>query len=302
MSAAQGAASGSQPDCRTLARAEWPDLRLAYNTAGEGDAPVLLIMGYTVPGSAWVHQIPALRERHPVAWYDHRGCGDSQAEPGAYTMELLAGDAERLLDHLGWETAHIVGVSMGGMVAQELALRCPERVRSLSLIATHAGGMRSRLPTLAGVAGFLRANLGARSERMANLERLLFPEAYLATCDRQWLSEVLKNDFGRPIHPKYRLSQLAAVMRHDTRDRLHQLGGIPTLVVKPALDKLVNPEACEQLGWRIPGARLKVYPDAGHGVIRQCAAELNRDLLEHFASVDANARAQHTGSGASPFN
>lgn len=265
---------------------------MAYGTTGEGRTPVLLVMGYTVPGSAWVHQIPALAQHHRVAWYDHRGCGDTRADPGAYTMALLAGDAQRLLDHLGWESAHLVGVSMGGMVSQELALGCPERVRSLALIATHAGGLRSGIPPVAGVAGFLRANIGPRSERMRNLERLLFPDAFLASCDRHWLAEILENDFGRPIHPKYRLSQMAAVMRHDTRNRLDRLDGIPTLVVKPALDKLVSPEACEHLCWRIPGARLEVYPDAGHGVIRQCAADLNRDLLDHFAAADAAADAE----------
>lgn len=273
------------PDCLPRQRAEWPGVRLAYDTAGDDGAPVLLIMGYTVPGSAWVHQIPTLSEHHRVAWYDHRGCGDTRAAPGPYTMALLAGDAVRLLDHLGWVTAHIVGVSMGGMVAQELALGWPERVKTLSLIATHAGGLRSRLPPLAGVKGFLRANLGPRGERLKSLERLLFPDAFLASCDRQWLQRVLLNDFGRPIPTRYRLSQLAAVMCHDTRDRLERLRAFPTLVVKPALDKLVSPAACEQLGWRIPGARLVVYPDAGHGVIRQSAAQLNHDLLDHFATA-----------------
>lgn len=287
MSAMRRTVKEGGPGRRPQQRAEWPGVCLAYDTAGEGGAPVLLIMGYTVPGSAWVHQVPALAERHCVAWYDHRGCGDTRAEPGPYTMALLAEDSVRLLDHLGWESAHVVGVSMGGMVSQELALRCPERVRSLALIATHSGGLRSWLPPLAGLAGFLRANFGPRHERMRSLERLLFPDAFLAGCDRQWLAKILENDFGRPIPPKYRLSQMAAMLRHDTRDRLERLGGIPTLVVKPALDKLVSPEACEQLCWRIPGATLKVYPDAGHGVIRQCAGSLNRDLLDHFAAADA---------------
>lgn len=288
MSAVHRAAPGELPDCRTLLRAEWPGVKLAYNAAGEDGAPVLLIMGYTVPGSAWVHQVPDLAEHHRVAWYDHRGCGYTRAEPGAYTMALLASDGVRLMDHLGWESAHIVGVSMGGMVGQELALGWSERVRSLSLIATHAGGLRSRLPPLAGLAGFLRANFGPRRERLRNLERLLFPDDFLAGCDRHWLGEVLRNDFGRPIPTKYRLSQMAAVLRHDTRDRLERLHAIPTLVVKPGRDKLVSPEACEQLAWRIPGAKLKVYPEAGHGLIRQCASQLNQDLLDLFATADAS--------------
>ncbi len=286
MNAVQRAWELDLRDCQPRRRFEQDGVSLAFDTAGDRGTPVLLIMGYTVPGSAWVHQIPTLAEHHRVAWYDHRGCGDSKSEPGAYTMSLLAGDAQRLLDHLGWESAHVVGVSMGGMVSQELALRIPSRIRSLSLIATHAGGLRSRLPPVEGIRGFLQANLGSLAERKRGVERLLFPEAFLAQCDRQWLDWVIKHDFGRPIPPLLKLSQLAAVMRHDTRDRLQRLGSIPTMVVKPALDRLVSPEACEQLCWRIPGARLVIYPQAGHGVVRQCAVELNRDLLEHFATVD----------------
>jgi pimeloyl-ACP methyl ester carboxylesterase len=273
-------------DCRPRHRLVSGGVSLAYDTAGDRGAPVLLLMGYTVPGRAWVHQIPTLAEHHRVAWYDHRGCGDTAAEPGAYTMALLAGDARRLLDHLGWDRVHVVGVSMGGMVGQELALRWPARVRSLALIATHAGGLRNRLPPIEGLATVLRALPGPPPERRRGLERMLFPDAFLARCDRGWLDRIVRDDFGRPIHPKFRLSQLAAIWRHDTRSRLEALGAIPTLVVKPALDKLVSPEACAHLSRRIPGARLLTYPDAGHGVIRQCAPQLNSDLLDHFAAAD----------------
>jgi pimeloyl-ACP methyl ester carboxylesterase len=122
---------------------------------------------------------------------------------------------------------------------------------------------------------------------MGHVERLLFPQAFLDSCDREWLERVLTNDFGTPIPTKYRLSQLAAVLRHDTRDRLSRLAGLPTLVVKACQDDLVDPEATEQLSWRIPGARLRVFPEAGHGVIRQCHSALNADLLDHFARAEA---------------
>ena len=71
-------------------RAAWPGVELAYGTRGERGSPVLLVTGFGVPGRAWVHQVPALAEAHRVAWYDHRGCGDSVAPPGRYTMALLA--------------------------------------------------------------------------------------------------------------------------------------------------------------------------------------------------------------------
>ena len=260
--------------------AELSQVRLAYDTRGEHGTPVLLLMGYTVPGSAWVHQVPALAAHHRVAWYDHRGCGATQARPGAYTMALLADDAARLLDHLGWERAHIVGVSMGGMVAQELALAHPRRALSLTLIATHPGGLAYRLPPRRGLARFFQANFGPREQRFGVLKRLLFPDAFLAVCDHHWLDGVLQNDFGTPIPMALRLSQMAAVMRHDTRKRLGALAAVPTLLVRPDLDILVNPKGSDDLHRLIPGSRLLTFPDAGHGIIRQCHQALNAALLE----------------------
>ena len=273
-------------EIHTDQRLKWPGVQLAFGTRGGVGSPVLLVMGYGVPGRAWVHQVPALSARHRVAWYDHRGCGATVAAPGPYTMELLSADAVRLMDHLGWQGAHVVGVSMGGMVSQHLALNHRSRVRSLTLIATHPGGVRARLPRAAGVARFLRANTGPREERFRALERLLFPDAFLATCDRRWLSAVLKADFGERIPLRYRLSQLCAVSLHDTRNDLHRLADCPVLVVKPGLDVLVRPCQSDRLARLIPGARLVTFAEAGHGIIRQCHAELNPLLLRHMARTD----------------
>lgn len=271
-------------------RARCGEVSLAFGARGTKGTPVLLIMGYTVPGRAWVHQVPSLSRQHQVVWFDHRGCGNTEAAPGAYTMPLLAGDACCLMDHLGWRAAHVVGVSMGGMVAQELALQHPDRIRSLCLIATHAGGrIRAKLPPLRGLMGFARANIGPRKKRLDAVPRLLFPEAFLATCDRSWLKAVLRSDFGTPISPRYRLSQLAAVLRHDTVRRLHRLANTPTLVVKPHQDLLVDPAENDRLARLIPGAGLLDLPEAGHGVVRQCYRELNAALLKHFAAADQGA-------------
>ena len=270
----------------TSRRASWPGVRLAYDTDGERGSPVLLITGFGVPGRAWVHQVPALARVHRVAWYDHRGCGDTTAAAGPYTMDLLATDAGRLMDHLGWDSAHVVGVSMGGMVAQRMALDAGARLRSLTLIATHPGGIRARLPTAAGVARFIQANAGPRRGRLRALERLLFPDEFLARCDRRWLEAVLRADFGTPIPRRYRLSQLCAVALHDTRAELHRLAGLRTLVVKAEQDLLVRPNQSDHLARLIPGARLESFAGAGHGLIRQCHAELNALLLEHLAAAD----------------
>ena len=287
-----GVITSSAPQFATDRRARFEGVELAYGRRGEQGSPVLMIQGFGMPGRAWAHQLPALAERHQVAWYDHRGAGNTRAAPGRYTMALLADDARRLLDHLGWQRAHVVGVSMGGMVSQELALGQRQRLLSLTLIATHGGGRRARLPTGAGALRFLQANVARPRQRIAALERLLFPPAYLARCDRRRLRAVLAADFSHPLPPRYRVSQLAAVASHDTRRRLAALAGLPVLVVKPALDLLVRPAENDRLAQRIPGARLVTFPDAGHGLIRQCAAELNALLLEHFASAEHSGRGQ----------
>ncbi len=272
-----------------------PDARLAYWTRGQQGTPVLLIMGFLVSGSAWAHQIPALARRHRVAWFDNRGCGLTESPSGFYSTAQLAADALRLMDHLGWERAHITGVSMGGMIAQELALQSLDRVRSLALIATHAGGIRNLLPPLGGIARFLHARLSGAS-RTATMARLLFPDPFLRHCDPAWLATTMERDFGTTRPLLQRLSQLAAVVRHRTHDRLSQLESLPILIVRPGQDLLVRPQASDTLARALPDAAVLDLPQAGHGVIRQCHRQLNAALLEHYAKADAAAaHGQQTG-------
>jgi 3-oxoadipate enol-lactonase len=270
-------------------RAEVAEATLAYGRRGERGSPVLLLIGYAAPGRAWVHQVAPLARQHRVAWLDNRGSGATEAAPGRYSAALLADDAAALLDHLGWERTHVVGVSMGGMVAQELALRRRSRLRSLTLIASHAGGLLARLPP--GPGWLLRTIVGSRAARLRALERLLFPAEFSARCDRAWMAAMLKADYGAPPPPGGRRAQLAVLAGHDTRGRLRQLVGLPTLVVRAGRDLLVRPQESGALARRIPGARLLELPDAGHGVIRQCYPRLNAALLDHVAAADARAAA-----------
>lgn len=286
--------SGKQPapaellaqDLTPRRRLRRGEATLAYETRGEAGSPVLLVMGFGMPGRAWLHQIPVLCRRHRVAWFDHRGTGQTRAPAGRYTMGLLAGDALAIADDLGWGRFHLVGVSMGGMVAQHLALGHRDRLRSLCLIATHAGGRLPRTPTALGARRFIAVNTARPDQRIDALKRLLFPEAFLATANPAWLDGVLEGDFGQPVALPHRLAQLAAIRGHNTAGRLHQLCGLPTLVVKPGADILVRPEESDRLQRAIPGARLETFPEAGHGIIRQCYKPLNRLLLQHFAQAD----------------
>ena len=260
---------------------------IAYETTGDEGTPVVLIMGFSAPRRSWVNQVPALSEHHRVAIFDNRGVGDSAAPKGPYAMADFVADTLGLIDHLGWERVHLVGVSMGGMIAQNFALAHRSRLLSLSLLATHHGGLRSRLPTLRGMRLFLESSLRRHPERrLHTLERLLYPESYLAVADRAIIRSALADQFGDPPPTRARLAQLAAVARHDTRRRLAELHGLPTLIVKPTDDVLVKPTESERLHKHIPGSTLLVLHDTGHGLIRQRPAELNAALLQHFASAE----------------
>lgn len=256
-------------------------IRHYYEVAGEGTAtPVLLIMGFGFSGKAWRPQVTAIQEHHPVVWFDNRGIGESGAVHDPYDMGDLADDAAGLLDHLGWKQAHVVGVSMGGMIAQEVALRHTHRVRSLTLIATIAGGTLAKLPTARGLRLFVRAQTQRGAGRLEALTTLLYPPGQRAE------PGTVQPGFDQPPARRTILWQLRAILRHDTRARLEQLRHVPTLVVKPERDILVRPSHSDRIHRAIPNARLSRYDDAGHAVTAQCARRLNAELLAHFAAAD----------------
>lgn len=258
--------------------------RLAWDLHGEQGPPVLLVMGFAMRGLVWRPQLDLLPLHHRVITYDHRGIGRSESAGRLWTMQLLAADARRVLDAAGWESAHVVGVSMGGMVAQELALRHPERVRSLTLVVTHGGGAAAWRPSREGLSALSATLAGPVAGRVEALERLLYPAEYLASVDRVAFRASLGDRTGYKPPRRTLVGQLGAIVRHHTVPRLPRIA-VPTLVVRAGRDILVDPAHSHTLAERIPGAELLDFPDAGHGVIHQCRDPLNERLLAHFASV-----------------
>jgi 3-oxoadipate enol-lactonase len=258
--------------------------RIAFDVIGSVGPRVLLLMGFGMRGDMWQPQIEALREDHQLCIIDNRGVGGSECPPERWSMADMAEDARRVLDHLGWRRAHVVGVSMGGMIAQELALAHPERVLSLSLIATHAGGPLAWVPTFQGIRCFLRAQTGDPDRRLRALQDLLYPPEFTARYDSKRLAERMRRAGRRAPIASLR-SQLRAVIGHDTRSRLHRLR-MPALVVRPGADILVRPRACDRLAARIPHARVLRLDDAGHGAIFQSARAINPALREHFRAAE----------------
>ncbi len=260
--------------------------RIAFWRHGERGPRVLLIMGLGMRGLAWRPQVEGLAPTHRLLTFDNRGIGESDDGPRGLSMALMADDARRVLDAAGWDDAHVVGVSMGGMIAQELAIRAPARVRSLSLIATHAGGPITWRPPLTGLRGFLEVNLLPPEQRFAALAYLLYPADFLRVVDRAQIVQRMRDQLGGRASATARRRQLAAVMRHDTRARLASVTA-PGLVICAGRDALVRPAACRALGRQLPGARLVELDQAGHGVTFQCARVVNGHLARHIARAES---------------
>lgn len=266
-----------------------PDTTLAYRIEGEG-APVLFIQGIGVAGSGWTPQVEALRGRFRTAVFDNRGLGGSLPCNGPITVEAMAGDALALMDHLGWASAHVVGHSMGGVIAQQLALDAPKRVRSLSLLCTFLRGKDGARPTPFVIWMSLRTRVGTRRMRRRAFLELILPEADLAAANTDALAERLAPLLGRDLadQPPIVMKQLRALGSHDVSARLGELAGIPTWVASAEQDPIAPPDQGRRLAAAIPGATFQVFADASHAVTLHRPDALNRALEDFLRRVDAS--------------
>jgi pimeloyl-ACP methyl ester carboxylesterase len=257
------------------------DVEIHYVEAGQGE-PVLLIMGLGGDHLAWGYQLQAFAERHRVVAYDNRGVGQSSAPDQPYTIAGMADDARGLMDALGIERAHVVGVSMGGMIAQELALDHPERVRSLHLGCTLARP-DAYLRALVGAWRDLRVRVPPESALRTIALWLFAPATYNERPD--FVEMVVQAGLANPYPQSLAgfLRQSEAVLAHDTRSRLAALR-CPALVSVGADDLLVPPRFARELAALIPGAALQVVPAAGHAYFWERIDAFNALTLEFFAS------------------
>lgn len=258
---------------------------LHYERQGEQGPPVLLVMGLGMRGRVWEPQVEELSKDHRVAFFDNRGIGQSEPLSGRPTMRDFARDALGVADACGFSEFHLVGVSLGGMISQEVALAARERVRSLTLVATHAGGPTGLVPRAAGLSAFVRSFAGPRRGRLTALQELLYPPEFLAAVDKQKLDARMRLQVGERAPLATVLAQLLAVARHDTRKRLDQISA-PTLVIRPDRDILVRPSHSDRLARGIRGATLRAVPGAGHGLMFQEAPLVSGAIREHIARAE----------------
>ena len=235
---------------------------LWYERRGSG-APLLLITGFGISGAVFEPVLDRYAERFSCIVFDNRGSGRSQAPPRPTSMPELAADAVGLLDELGIASAHVYGVSMGGMIAQEVALRFPERVRGLVLGCTSPGGPRAVRPTVRELRVVAAAAAGApRSPVDSTLAAVLFSERFRR--DEPERAHFLLEHFRRHLPAAQGVAaQLLASVFHDTVSRLDQVQA-PTLVLHGERDVMAPLGNARMLAERIPNAELAIVPGAGH--------------------------------------
>jgi pimeloyl-ACP methyl ester carboxylesterase len=259
--------------------------RLHHETRGEGE-PLLLIQGLSGTHLSWGEPfLSALGDGLSVTAYDHRGIGRSSPLDGSFTIADLAGDAIGLLDELGLESAHVMGISMGGMVAQEVALAAPERVRSLTLGCTYAGGEGSRLTDQGVSQRLITAAMSGDRELVLRTGWELNVSPEFAAEPGNF--EAFKAMAGQvPVAVTVLFEQLQAVLGHDTSTRLSSISA-PTLVVHGDGDQILNVANAHHIAGLIPGARLEILEGAGHMFWWERPEETARLVREHVLAAAA---------------
>lgn len=258
-------------------------VKIHWESTGQGPA-VLLIAGQGMTIDGWWATIPVLARSFRVIAFDNRDTGASSHVPWAYSVAQMAEDAVAVLDAAGEQRAHVYGLSLGGLVAQELALRHPDRLRALVLGAASAAGLTAAPPASLPMTFFARAGAMGPEE----VEWAAVPYTYSESTRRLHPDRIAANiaqRVGSPTDSLGSLHQAAALATHSTYERLGQITA-PTLVVHGEKDVMVPSANARQLASRIPGARLRLWPEAGHLYIIDepwADREIARFFLDHSA-------------------
>lgn len=232
-------------------------VRIYWEEEGTGD-PLLMIMGLSFSLAMWGELRPFLSRHFRTILFDNRCVGKSDAPLRPFTIAAMSEDAVSVMEAAGVRSADVVGISMGGMIAQELTLRFPQRVTRLVLGCTHAGGPRA-VRADPRVLSALASPLMSRETKLA----AMVPFLYHRNTPADRIAGDLKLIRDNAPHARGYLQQLAAIVLWSSWRRLPRIS-VPTLVIHGDSDLLVPPENAAILSARIPGARLSILPEAGH--------------------------------------
>ena len=236
-------------------------VRIAYETRGAGE-PVLLIHGLGYTRAGWGPALDLLAEDFLVIAFDNRGIGQSEVPPGPYTAAAMAEDALAVLDATGVQRAHVLGTSLGGMVAQELALAHPKRVRRLVLVATTPGGAGAyALPEQTQALLRTMPTLPPDEAMRLAVENALAEDVVRSR--PELVDEIYAYRLAHPFDAAGWQAQSAAGSAFDAYDRIGDIGA-PTLLLHGTADNVVDPRSAVGLAAQIPNARLQLFDAGGH--------------------------------------
>jgi 3-oxoadipate enol-lactonase len=259
------------------------DQRLYYEVHGDNDAePLLCVHGLSADTLGWVPQVGAWSARHKTVIFDNRDVGQSSRATDEYAVSDMAADTLALAGELGLESFHLLGLSMGGTISQEVALAAPERVRTLTLCVTFGGG--GAWGRLQGQVWSERAMSMTREQRVDELMLLCFSEEAFENSQMvAYMRNVLLSN-PNPQEPEAFGRQVRATSKHEARDRLGSLS-MPVHVIAAEHDILVPAWKSTELAELIPGARLTMIGGSGHALNLERAEEFNTATLEFLAEA-----------------
>jgi pimeloyl-ACP methyl ester carboxylesterase len=285
-----------------------PGVELYYALFGKGSTKVFLIMGIATSGFAWKNQVEYFAQfpEYQVCIMDNRGSGRTVTPGGRITTSQMAHDVVTLLHHLGWnnQKVHLVGNSLGGMVAQEVALRVPDQLATLTLISTHAGGWKSYIPPF-GAMWSMSRQLFARSnsDRAKIVLETVFSKNHLAKPGNKDHLSIVENEyptildfyvdslssggflrvFAQENAVYMFVQQLSAVLTHRVSfSRLAKLKGkFPVLVCTGTRDLVVHTSHSQHIASAL-GGDLRQFAGAGHALTEECLDEINDAMKAHF--------------------
>jgi len=251
-------------------------INISYQVEGQGE-PLVMIMGFTAGRSGLMPQIRFFKKYYRVITFDNRGAGKSDKPPGPYSTRMMADDTVKLMDLLGIEKAHIMGVSMGGMIAQELAINYPQRVMKLVLASTYARQDETSGDTLEQ-AKFLQLTpekkVGAMVGLAFNKPLYRFTFGLLARVQTRFRG--VSGGVGIA-------GQSEACLKHDTLERLSSITA-PTLVIVGTGDRIIKPVSSEVIAGKIPNAKLVKVEGGSHYFSFEMKNAFNREVLSFLKS------------------
>jgi pimeloyl-ACP methyl ester carboxylesterase len=262
--------------------------RIYWEEHGAGE-PILLIMGLGYTLDMWHRTVPVLSSRYRTILFDNRGVGRSDCPPGPYLMPQMASDAAAVINAAGCDRVHVFGVSMGGMIAQEFALALPDRVLSLLLGCTAAGGPRAIRAEPAVMAALNARALMTPEEGI----QAMVPFIYDESTPRERIDEDLA--IRRRTYPQATsyLAQIAGIMAFEAYSRLPRISS-PTLVIHGQNDRLVPPGNGELIAKQIPGARLVRLENASHIFITDQEDKSHKAIMTFLGEVSRYAKGVDT--------